>query len=204
MLRPIATSICSASAKTWVVVLLACACDASIENPAKPRIPVTTVGPGGAVVAGPVAPPPRYRSERAFAPSTDRVALLPFHVRLNRLSAVAGVPTTDAMFSEIRARKLDLGAHDFGTNVAPDLTWSAQRMSTWVQALFPVCDDARLKTRYPDWRTSLDSFARAAWGRASTPEDLALLDEAIAEEPSANRWRASCLTLLSSLELVSQ
>ncbi len=193
------------SPQSLAAVLLLCGCDAAIDNPLKvaPAVPVEVVPP-----TKPVDPPivttPAVHTERAFTPSADRIALLPFQVRLNRLSAIAGVPTTDPMFAELTKRKLDLGAHDYGANVAPDLTWSAQRMTTWVQALFPVCDDARMKTRYPDWRTSLDSFARVAWGRASTPQDLQLLDEVAAEEPMATLWRASCLTLLSSLELVAQ
>jgi hypothetical protein len=203
MLPSKTNSICSLSASLLVLLTLLSSCDASIDNPAKPRIPGGGVVPG-APIAGPVAAPPKPRTEKAFVPSADRIALLPFHVRLNRLAAVAGVATTDSMFAELQARRLDLGAHDFGANVAPDLTWSAQRMTTWVQALFPVCDDNRMKARYPDWRTSLDPFARAAWGRPSTAEDLQLLDAAVADEPTANKWRASCLTLLSSLELVSQ
>ncbi len=193
--------VCSATAKIWVALVALSGCDALIDTPLKK--PVEGVIP---VSAGPVpvVPVARVRTERAFVPSVDRVALLPFQVRLNRVAAVAGVPTSDPMFAQLEARRLDLGAHDFGANVAPDLTWSAQRMATWVQALFPVCDDPRMKTRYPDWRTGLDPFSRAAWGRASTAEDLQLLDEVIAEEPTAARWRASCLSLLSSLELVSQ
>lgn len=182
-------------------MLLICGCDAMIDNPSKPQ---AVVVPGGPTTTTPTAVGPRVRTERAFTPSADRVALLPFHVRLNRLAAVAGAPTTDPMFAELNARRLDLGAHDFGANVAPDLTWSAQRMSTWLQALFPVCDDNRMRSRYPDWRTSLDAFARAGWGRPSTAEDLQLLDAVAAEEPAATRWRSSCLVLLSSLELVSQ
>ena len=201
MQRTHAPSICIYSANLFAAVLLISGCDAAIDSPSAPLQTVVVPGTQG---AGPVAPPARMRSEKAFTPSSDRVALLPFQVRLNKLAAIAGVPASDPMFAQLQARKLDLGAHDFGSNVAPDLTWSAQRMSTWVQALFPVCDDSRLKARYPDWRTSLDAFSRAAWGRPSTADDLRLLDEAAAEEPAATRWRASCLTLLSSLELVSQ
>ncbi len=189
----------------FVAAVLLAGCDGLIDSPlnstpleGKPKDPTTVFVPGEPL------PPSRVRSDRAFTPSADRVALLPFQVRMNKLSAVTGLPTTDAMFNDLKTRKLDLGAHDFGANVSPDLTWSAQRMSTWVQALFSVCDDARMKTRYPDWRTSLDTFARAAWGRPSTAEDLALLDAAISDEPTANRWRASCLTLLSSMEMVAQ
>ena len=184
-----------------VAALLCAGCEAQIDAPlAGPG----TIAPPVANAPGAVAPPIKPRTGRAFSPSADRVALLPFHVRLNRLAAVAGLPATDPMFAQLVARKLDLGAHDFGANTAPDLTWSAQRLSTWIQALFPVCDDSRLRARFPDWRTGLDLFAQAAWGRPSTMEDLQLLDEVAADEPAANRWRASCLTLLSSLELVAQ
>jgi hypothetical protein len=150
----------------------------------------------------PTQPP----TERAFSPSSDRLVLLPFEVRLNQLSAVTGVPTNDGIFADLRARRLDLGGHDFGANVAPDLTWSAQRMSTWVQGLFKVCDDARVKARYPDWATSLNDFARVAWGRPATDEDRQQLAEATTEAGATgnSQWRAACLTLLSSAELVTQ
>ncbi len=194
----------SALCRCFVAAAFLAGCDGLIDSPLNPTVDLKPKDPTVVVEPGAALPPSRVRTDRAFAPSTDRVALLPFQVRMNKLSAITGLPTSDAMFAELTKRKLDLGAHDFGANVAPDLTWSAQRMSTWVQALFPVCDDARLKTRYPDWRTSLDQFSRAAWGRPSTAEDLALLDAVIAEEPTANRWRASCLMLLSSIELVAQ
>lgn len=111
------------------------------------------------------------------------------------------------MLSDLQARRLDLGAHDFGANVAPDLAWSAQRLATWTQALVKVCDDPRMKTRYPDWRgANLERFARAGWGRGATDADARAIT-AIATEAGTDvnaQWRATCLALLSSAELVLQ
>lgn len=145
-------------------------------------------------------------SERAFTPAADRLVLLPFDVRLNRVAEVTGVASTDAMFSDLRSNRLALGAHDFGANIAPDLNWTSQRMSTWVQSLRKVCDDSRMKTRYPNWRDGMERFARAAWGRAATEEDKLAADDIATTTGStaASQWRATCLALLSSTEMVTQ
>jgi hypothetical protein len=190
-------------------LLLAAGCAGVIDSPLAPSAPTgpaAAAQPPSPTPAAPAPPPAKVRTERAFTPSADRLALLPFEVRLNRLSAVTGAPTTDAIFADLRARRLDLGAHDFGANVAPDLTWSAQRMGTWVQGLFKVCDDSRVKARYPSWSSGLDTFAQAAWGRTATDEDRQLLAEATSEAGASGEdaWRAGCLTLLSSAELVTQ
>jgi hypothetical protein len=155
----------------------------------------------------PPAPSSVAPSETAFPPSRDKLVLLPFEVRLKRIADVAGVATSDAMLSELRARRMDLGAHDFGANVAPDLSWSAQRMTIWVQAIAPICDNASFKARFGDWNTGLKTFAPLAWGRKADAADLALLEQTIAEaktDSKESQWRATCLLLLSSSELVAQ
>ncbi len=167
---------------------------ASGQEPSQPDQPANTPGS--------VAP-----TERAFAPLAGRAALLPFGVRLTKLAAIAGVAETDALLESVVQRKLDLGAHDFGANIAPDLQWSAQRMVAWIQAVAPICDNAKFKSRYANWKTALPQFARAAWGRNSTDGDQAALDAALTEVNFANddsKWRATCLALLSSSELVTQ
>jgi pyruvate/2-oxoglutarate dehydrogenase complex dihydrolipoamide acyltransferase (E2) component len=196
-----------------VLALAALAGCRSDDAPAVDSAPPASTVPGTPPPATPGTPPPAAPppastpTARAFAPPAERVALLPLQVRVNRVAAVAGVTPGDPMLADVVARRLDLGAHDFGANVAPDLSWSAQRMSTWTQALFKVCDDPRMRSRYPDWRgANLERFARAAWGRAATTADAEAI-AAIAADTGGTadaQWRATCLALLSSAELVLQ
>jgi hypothetical protein len=149
---------------------------------------------------------PATMTERAFVPPQDRVALLPFFVRMERLSTVTGVPLSDSIYGELVSHRLDLGAHDFGSNVAADLSWSAQKMVTWAKAVTPVCEDGRLKTKYPNWSSQLDAFALSAWGRPATPEDRESLIAVAGDAPlgAASEWKAVCITLLSSMEMLTQ
>ncbi len=171
--------------------------------PIPPAGPTPTETPGQPLPGQTLVVP----SETAFPPSRDKLVLLPFDVRLKRIADVAGVATSDAMLSELRARRIDLGAHDFGSNVAPDLSWSAQRMTIWVQAIAPICDNATFKGRFSDWSDGLKTFAPLAWGRKADAADLAHLEQTIAEaktDSKESQWRATCLLLLSSSELVAQ
>jgi hypothetical protein len=166
------------------------------EEPVNPVGAPATTPPGGASAG-----------DAAFTPTKDKLSLLPFEVRLKRLADVAGVATSDSLLESVRKGKLDLGGHDFGANIAPDLSWNAQRMSAWVQAVMPICDNPSFKARYPNWQTGLKTFAPLAWGRASDEEDTSLLADTVsqAQMPTPeSEWKASCLVLLTSAELVAQ
>lgn len=154
--------------------------------------------------ASPAVPPtvlPAPERPEVLLP-VERLQLLPFEVRVKRLAAAVELPANDAVFSALRARATDLGAHDFANGVAPDLAWTAGRIATWVEAVLPVCADARVRSRYANWSTSLDAFALKAWGRAATNEDRT----DVVPTPGltdAEAWRATCVSLLSSVELLT-
>jgi len=169
------------------------------------------VGAQTEVAAGPAAPmatptvPPTVlpAPERAeVVLPVERLQLLPFDVRLKKLAAAVELPVSDAVFSTLRARATDLGAHDFANGVAPDLAWTASRIATWVEGVLPVCADSRVRSRYANWTTSLESFALKAWGRASTNDDRA---DVVAGQglTAAEAWRATCVSLFSSAELLT-
>jgi hypothetical protein len=132
------------------------------------------------------------------------VKLLPFDVRVRRTAAATGVPVDDAVFDAARAQRLALGAHDFTNGTAPDLQWNAQRMATWIAAMLPVCRDPRVRSYLGDWRQGgVAKFVQGAFGRASTDDDLADLSAALAVSGD-DGWVATCLSLVSSAEMVLQ
>ncbi|MBL8949360.1 MAG: hypothetical protein JNK82_01190 [Myxococcaceae bacterium] len=163
------------------------------STPSNPSTPVTPVEPEVVIVDRPkVTLPP--------AP----LKLLPFETRLARTAAAVGVPVTDALFDAARAKRLDLGAHDFANGTAPDLQWNAQRMSLWVEVMLPVCRDARVRSHLGSLdRAGVQKFAAAGWGRDVADEDLADLATTLAI-PGNDGWVASCLVLVSSAELLVQ
>lgn len=156
------------------------------------------------MAAAPVVPPtvlPAPERPEVLLP-VERLQLLPFEVRMKRLAAAVELPANDAVFSSLRTRATDLGAHDFANGVAPDLAWTAGRIATWVEGVLPVCADARVRSRYANWSTSLDAFSLKAWGRTATTDDRA--DVVPAQGlTDAEAWRATCVSLLSSAELLT-
>lgn len=163
------------------------------------------------------SPPPREDIARpddpevvpttAFEEPSDRMQLLPFDVRLNRLASVVGVPASDPIFDEVRARRFELGDHDYARGTGPDLSWTASRMAVWLRAVRPVCDSPQMRERYPTFAGSLDALVLAAYGRRATAADHDAYDAAIAggaPVDEAATYRASCLAFLSSTEFVAR
>jgi hypothetical protein len=134
------------------------------------------------------------------------IALLPFDVRLAKVARVAGVETSAPILEAMRARRLDLGDHDYAAGVKPDATWSAARIGTWVKSLRPVCSSPAMRSRYPALPERLDDLLLAAYGRAATPEDHAAIEETVAATAldSESQYQIVCLTILSSLEFVAR
>jgi hypothetical protein len=149
---------------------------------------------------------PSAASERAFTPSNQTLALLPFAARLNKVAAVVDLPPEDALFDSLRALRFELGDHDYAQGVSIDLRWSARRMATWVQGIRPICDSARMRQEFPDFSTTLDKFTARAHAREVSAEDQ-LEVEALLNDPAlpdGSRYRTICIALLSSAEFVSQ
>jgi hypothetical protein len=142
----------------------------------------------------------------AFEVPKGQVELLPFRVRLARIAQVAGVTTDDPMLAEIQGRAAELGDHDFATGVRPNLAWTAARMSTWINALKPVCTSEAFRARYPDLGEDPSALIAAAWGRPATEADLADVEAALdgAAIDSEERTQAVCFAVLSSVELVAK
>lgn len=132
--------------------------------------------------------------------------LLPFAVRISRLSAIVGVPYSDPAFDLLRANATQLGDYDYANGLEPDNTWTAFKMSLWVQSLKPVCASSAMLARYPSLPESSSSLFEAAYGRAISEQDTADLTAALSSLPlsAESRTQTLCLAVLSSLELLVQ
>lgn len=135
----------------------------------------------------------------------SEVELLPFHVRMTNLAAVAGVKPDHAMFGEMYARRYQLGDHDYANGVAPDLHWTPERMEMWVRGLKPVCDDVAFQARYPNLVSDPTPLVRAAFARDPNAEELAALQDVKTGQPDASgQYRMVCLAVLTSLDFVAR
>ena len=161
-----------------------------------------------------------------FELERENIRLLPFAVRLSRLTRLLDRPAEDPMFAQMNARRFELGDYDFSQNINPDLNWSSTRMSHWVAALRPICSSPTMKQRYPEFPLDLPELMHDAYGYPPSSAELepyaALFDQAeTGEEDGENdsiggeqspasaltdevRYETACIAVLSSLEFVSQ
>ncbi len=144
--------------------------------------------------------------EPAFALPDQQPQLLPFWVRLERVSVVVGVPSSDPIFETLLQNRLGLSDYDYASGVKPDRLWSPARMSLWAKSLKPVCASEAMHTAYPKLTESSDAvaMASAAWGRKVEASELGLDAASLAALEEGPRYEAVCLAILSSAELVIQ
>lgn len=170
------------------------------------RFPSATDEEGG-VTGGPADPGVEtVPLKPGFAIEKNEVRLLPFHIRLAKVSRVVALPPSDPIFSELLAHRYELGDHNFGQSIGADLSWNASKMAVWVEALRPVCASEAMATAYPTLPEELNAMLLAAYGREATPEDLADYDAVLADATlsDADRYEAVCLAVLTSSEFVAQ
>lgn len=144
-------------------------------------------------------PPPAFTLPREYA------QLLPFHVRIKKLSAVSGLASNDPAFDAVWRNRYALGDHNYGQGIGADLTWSAAKMSTWVKSVKPVCASQAIQSRFPALPEDVNELTLAAYGREVNQDDLELIDAAVAPSTSPEqRYEAICLAVLSSMEFVGR
>lgn len=162
--------------------------------PSDPRAPAPTPTP---------APP----LEDPFTLSRTSIQLLPYSVRLSKVAAVLGLPSSHPLLAPLRDAHVALGDHDYAHGIPADRSWSAAKLTAWVAAVRPVCASSELAARYPTLPERPDALIEAAYGRAADEDDrqelAAALAEAVAPTQAAER-EAVCLAVLSSLEMVAQ
>jgi hypothetical protein len=162
-------------------------------------------GPGGSNgTPGPTTPTqgavPNFKVPAQFP------VLLPFGVRISRLTTVVGLPYSDAAFELLRANATQLGDYDYANGLEPDNTWTAFKMSLWVQSLKPVCASSAMLARYPSLPESSSELLEAAYGRSISERDTADMTAALGSLPlsAESRTQTTCLAVLSSLEFLAQ
>jgi hypothetical protein len=151
----------------------------------------------------PTDPPPGL--DDPFQIPVDEVELLPFHVRAQNLVTLSGQTADHAMFTELYARRYQLGDHDYANGIAPDLRWSSQKMETWVVALKPICNDPAFQAKYPTLVNDPAPLVRAAFARDPNSDELqAFADVQAGITDTSLRYRMVCLAVLTSLEFVGR
>lgn len=140
-----------------------------------------------------------------FSIERNEVRLLPFHVRVQKLAQVSGLDPQDPMFDEVWAGRYDLGDHNYGQGIGPDLSWNASKMAKWVEALQPLCASEQMATLY-DLPADTGALLAAAYGRTPDAEEVAMFTDAVDAQmlDEAARYQAICLAILTSSEFVAQ
>ena len=154
----------------------------------------------GEIVGG----PPSDNTEVGFAVPRDRIELLPYHVRVQRLRDVARLTERDPALAVLAANANDLGDHDYSQGIRPKLQWNASTMSLWVKSLEPICESTAMHDRYPSFPGDLGALLEAAYGRAPTDGEVDEIWSATQGRPDEQRYQLTCLGLLSSLEFVTR
>lgn len=147
--------------------------------------------------------PPAYDP---FDLDRTNIKLLPFRVRFNKLQALLGLPAADPVFDVLRARRYELGDHDYAAGIVPDLTWNAARISVWIAAMLPVCRSPAMHARFPAFPDALDDLMAAAYGTTVAPAQLADYEDLLGDASldDAARYDTICASVLTALEFVAQ
>lgn len=141
-----------------------------------------------------------------FALPANFPVLLPFEVRMARLSSVVGLDYSHPVFDLMRKNATQLGDYDFANGLEPDNTLTALKISLWMQALKPICASPEMLVRYPSLPESLGPMLEAAYGRSITDKDTADMTaavEGLVLTPES-RTQTTCLAVLTSLEFLAQ
>lgn len=130
--------------------------------------------------------------------------LLPFDVRVRRVASTLGVPVASPLFNDMQARRVQLGDYDHAKGALPDNLWLARRISTWADALTPVCASAEMVALFPTLPGDVGKLIKAAWGREATAEEVAEIEAAVtaAALPPAESYEATCMAVFTSAEFV--
>ncbi len=130
--------------------------------------------------------------------------LLPFDVRVRRISNVLNVPVTSPIFGKMLAKNIQLGDYDHAAGALPDNLWLARRLSTWADALTPICGSTEMKALFPALPGNAAQLIKAAWGRTATETELAEINAAVTEAAllPAESYEATCMSVFTAAEFV--
>lgn len=141
--------------------------------------------------------------EPGFTFQRDEVRLLPFHTRVQKLVTVTGLAADDPLFDQLYRSRYDLGDHNYGQGVGPELSWNATKIGLWVRVLRPVCASDAFATRY-DLPSETALLMSAAYGRTPGADEVDAIVQGVAGLDEAGTYEAVCLAVLTSAEFVAQ
>lgn len=148
--------------------------------------------------------PEQEGEQDGFAVPRDRIELLPFHVREQRVVDVARLAAGDPALDILRANAYELGDHDYSTGQRPKLQWTASTMAIWVKAMEPVCASESMRAAYPAFPDDLGALMAAAYGREIADDEVAAVWSATEGHEADRRYQLTCLGVLSALEFVAR
>lgn len=154
----------------------------------------------------PVTPQAPASIKPAITIERQSVRLLPFKVRLNKLTQVLELPQEDPVFAPIIAARYELGDFNHAQGIRPDLTWGASRMGLWIKSIKPICAHPNMRARFPTLPEHLNELILAAYGREADEQDLIAVEDIIQDTSldEAARYQTLCLATLSSMEFIAQ
>ena len=173
------------------------------DAPASQEIPTTPAQPGTPVVP---QEPELPEVPQAFERTRDKLTLLPFKVRHQRLAALAERPLDDAIFDALDYHRYELGDFNYAQGIRPDRTWTASKLATWVRALRPFCESSVMREKYESRPNPLRDLIEDAYGRPATPAEETEYQSILAEEnlEPNTLFPTACIAILSSTEFVAQ
>lgn len=156
--------------------------------------------------SSPVTPEAPAAIKPAITLERQSVRLLPFKVRLNKLSQVIELPEDDPVFDAIKGSRYELGDFNHAQGIRPDLTWGASKMGLWVKSIKPICAHPNMRQRFPALPEHLNELILAAYGREADEQDLIAVEDIVqdASLDEATRYQTLRLSTLSSMEFIAQ
>jgi hypothetical protein len=153
----------------------------------------------------PPEPVDALRPPKHITLDAPEIQLLPFTMRLSKLSHVLERPISDPLFDTLIQQRFALGDHNYARALRPDRRWSARKMGIWIKSLLPICESDRFAELYPAVAESPDALVIRAYGRTADMADhMAVFDILESMDADANADVTVCLALLTSLEFVVQ
>lgn len=152
---------------------------------------------------------PSLNNEEELYPNTfsmtrDGVRLLPYTSVESKIKSL-NPELPDNLFSQIRGLRFDMGDFDFSKGIAPELSWTQNKMDAWMTALLPICESTQYLQKYPFPSESL-YFITTSYGRDSTDKDLKLISDIknlnTNSITATDRSKILCLLVFSSIEFL--
>ncbi len=188
--------------KYVTIALLCCSCTGILDGEAPGHKLTPGGGSGGATGTG--GSSGTMSRGAPFSVKIGEPELLPFDVRVRRISNVLKVPVTHPMFADIMAKNIQLGDYDHAEGALPDNLWLARRIAVWADGLTAVCGSSEMKVSFPNLPENVPQLIKAAWGRNASDEEVTETKTAVTEAalPNAESYEATCMAVFTAAEFV--